>query len=260
MRKSRILPILLGVISFLVIVFVGVGLAQTSSTDSEPNSPFHSSDTQGLQDSSEPATSDETAAFQDATLELTDAQRNSSAPISGYGVVPTTLPFPGPAENLSLGIDETTALSSLRIPGTALKPRNSDATYVPTGGGGCFYSTASSYTIFNTGVYLPQGSLVDTLRMYYCDSSLTDSSAWFTVYDLYGDIVEEWQVSSSGNTGYGFNDSSMINHIIDYSQYSYAINWRPYVLGTTMWNCGFRIFYQPPVFPRAYLPAILNNP
>ena len=66
-------------------------------------------------------------------------------------------------------------------------------------------------------MFLPQGSWVDTMRMYYNDTSATDSTAWFTVYDLYGNIVQEWAVNSSGNSGNGFNDTALISHTIDYS-------------------------------------------
>jgi hypothetical protein len=48
------------------------------------------------------------------------------------------------------------------------------------------------------------------------------------------------------------------NLTTDYSLYSYAINWRPYVLGSSMQNCGFRIFYEPPHVGIA-LPMIQRN-
>jgi hypothetical protein len=254
MRNSRLLTILLITGLLLAALVMGSGLAQAPNTSPEPNAPLHSSD--APQGSSQPAGS---AGFREATMELTEAQRNSSAPISPDGWLPVPAAVPGPAEELPLGTDETAALTNLRITGTALKPRNSNATYIPTGGGGCFYSTASSYTIFNIGVFLPQGSWVDTMRLYYYDTSATDSAAWFSVYDLYGNIVQEWQVSSAGSSGNGFNDTALISHTIDYSLYSYAINWRPYALGAEMQNCGFRLFYEPPAHVGAVLPAVLRN-
>jgi hypothetical protein len=94
------------------------------------------------------------------------------------------------------------------------------------------------------------------MRMYYDDTSATDSFAWFSVYDLYGNIVQEWAVASAGSTGNGFGDTALISHTIDYQLYSYAINWRPYVLGAEMQNCGFRLFYEPPAHIGAFLPAV----
>jgi len=259
MPSSRLLTLLLVVGLLLAALVVGSGLAQAPNTGPEPNAPLHSSDAQSPQGSSQPAAPAGPAGYSEATVELTEAQRNSSAPISPDGVVPAHAAVPGPAEELPLGPDETAALANLRITGTALKPRNSNATYVPTGGGRCFYSTASSYTIFNIGVFLPQGSWVDTVRMYYYDTSTTDSAAWFSVYDLYGNLVQEWQVSSAGSSGNGVKDTALISHTIDYSLYSYAINWRPYVLGAEMQNCGFRLFYEPPAHVGAVLPAVLRN-
>lgn len=259
MRRFQLLPVPLAAVLLLTAIVVGLALAQGSGTGSEPDAPLHPPATPAQQGSSQPVAPADAVVFADETIELTDGQRSSSAPIPLGGVVPATAPMPGLAEGLPQG---TEALANLRIPGTALKPRNSNATYVPSGGGGCFYSTASLYTIFNIGVYLPQGAWVDTVRLYYYDTSTTDSAAWFTVYDLYGDIVQEWRVDSSGNSGNGFNDTAAISHTIDYSLYSYAINWRPYVLGAAMQNCGFRIFYQPPPHGGAYLPAIwrASNP
>jgi hypothetical protein len=259
MQNTRIPAILVVVGLLLGALVVGAGLAQAPNTGPEPDLPLRSPDARAPQGSSQPAAPAGEDDPWDANLEPTEAQRNSSAPITPGVVVPAPAAVPGPAEEPPRGIDASDALVSLRIVGTALKPRNSNATYVPSGGGGCFYSTASSYTIFNTGVFLPQGSWVDTMRMYYFDSSATDAAAWFSVYDLYGNLVQEWQVTSSGDSGNGFNDTALISHTIDYSLYSYAINWRPYVLGAEMQNCGFRLFYEPPSHFAALLPVVSRD-
>lgn len=149
------------------------------------------------------------------------------------------------------------SLISWRIAGSALRPRENDVSYSIPGQGGCIYVTSGdASTVWNTPVNLPQGSTIDTLRIYYNDTSGSNSGAWFTIYDLYGNIVTESAVSTSGNTGFGFNDSAQINHTIDYSVYSYLINWRPSVTGSTMQLCGFRIFYEPPPFGINFLPII----
>jgi hypothetical protein len=156
---------------------------------------------------------------------------------------------PGTLPGTSFGDEslERGSLISLRVSGSAMRPREDDVSYTVSGSGGCVYVTAGdSSTVMNTAVTdLPQGANVDTLRMYFYDTSGSNSSAWFTVYDLYGSIVNEWPVSSSGSGGNSFSDSAQINHTIDYSVYSYLINWRPNVTGSTMQLCGFRIFYMP---------------
>jgi hypothetical protein len=212
---------------------------------------------QGSADSSQPVASASTE------TQLTQAQRESSAPIGEDGSVASPSNAPAAEERLPeviQGIEAITAISDFRVPGTALKPRGDDVSYIPTAGGGCFYASAgNSSRVFNTGVYLPQGSNILAMRMYYDDTSTTNSRAWFTVYDLYGNLVEEWSVDSLGDTGNGFNDTVEISHTIDYASYSYTINWRPYDLGSDTQLCGFRIFYEAPSWFGAFLPTTQKN-
>lgn len=162
-----------------------------------------------------------------------------------------------PAASFSEPEAAEASLISWRITGSALRPRENDVSYSVSSQGGCSYVTSGdASTVWNTPVDLPQGSTIDTLRMYYNDTSDNNSSAWFTVYDLYGNIIQEWPVYSSGNAGSSFNDSTQINHTVDYDVYSYLINWRPSVTGSTMQLCGFRIFYEPPPFGINFLPVI----
>lgn len=161
------------------------------------------------------------------------------------------------SEALSAAAD----ITSWRVIGSALRPRESDVSYSVSGNGSCSYVTAGdASTVWNVAPDLPQGAVIDTLRMYYDDTSGSNSSAWFTVYDLYGDIVDEWSVSSNTSAGKSFNDSAAINHTIDYATYAYLINWRPVVSGSTMQLCGFRVFYEPPPFGHLYLPSVYNSP
>jgi hypothetical protein len=148
----------------------------------------------------------------------------------------------------------------LRIAGAALKPRESNVEWSGVGGaGGCIYaSSGSSNAVFNAPVYLQQGATVKYFRMYYNDQNAsTNCSASFTVYDLYGVVADEWDVSSSG-TGKTFVTTSEFTHTVDYGYYSYVVNWRPYDLGTDMQVCGFRIYYHTP--PGAtYLPFVTKG-
>ena len=148
-------------------------------------------------------------------------------------------------------------LTSWRVTGSALRPRDSGVSYTTNTSGSCAYVTGGdASTVWNVPVLLPNGATVNTLRMYYYDTSGSNSTAWFTIYDLYGSIVQEWSVSTSGSSGNSYNDSAAINHKIDYNTYSYLINWRPVVTGSTMQVCGFRVFYEAPPFGASYLPAI----
>jgi len=143
--------------------------------------------------------------------------------------------------------EEMPVALNLRIAGSTLKPRANDADYATSGSGGCVYVTGGDqYEVWNTPLALPQGAVVSTLRMYYDDTSATDSTAFFTIYDLYGTIISDFSVSTSGSSGNGYRDSDPIDHQIDYGTYSYVLNWRPMVGDSTMQLCGFRIFYDTP--------------
>jgi hypothetical protein len=139
-------------------------------------------------------------------------------------------------------------LLNLRVSGSVLRPRTSTDGITINTSGGCIYNVSgSAFGVLNVPLDLPNGATVNTLRMYYFDTSASDSTGWFTVYDLYGDVVTEVSVQSSGSSGNSFNDSALINHVIDHSVHSYVLNWRPTVAGNTMQLCGFRIFYNPPL-------------
>lgn len=152
------------------------------------------------------------------------------------------------------------AVISWRVVGSALRPRENDVNYLTNGTGGCVYVTAGDIsTVWNIPVQLPQGALVDIVRFYFYDLTPGTSTAYFTIYDLYGSIIQEWDVSSLGNSGYGFNDTGLINHTIDYGPYSYALNWRPSNAGSSMQLCGFRVFFTAPMFGAGFVPVIHNE-
>lgn len=152
------------------------------------------------------------------------------------------------------------SLVSWRVSGSTLKPRENDVSYTVNSNGSCAYVTAGdASTVWNIPIQLENGSVVDTLRMYYNDTSGSNTTAWFTIYDLYGGIVNEWSVSSNTSSGNSFNDSQQINETVDYSVYSYVINWRPVVSGSTIQLCGFRVFYTPPPYGLGFVPSVFKG-
>ncbi len=149
--------------------------------------------------------------------------------------------------------------ASIRIPVAALKPRDSDVEWRAGGEGGCAYASSGDYgTWWSAPLYLPDDSTLRYFRMYYNDQNTSvDCDAYLTVYDLYGRVVTEWGISSSG-TGMTYVTTEQLDHIVDYSDYSYVIHWRPNELGTDMQVCGFRVYYQKPPSV-AYLPIVSTN-
>ncbi len=149
--------------------------------------------------------------------------------------------------------------SSLRFLGSTLKPRENDVDYRTNDFGGCVYATGgNSLTVWNLPLALPNGSKVEWLRMYYYDNDPSNVSiGWFTKYDLYGGLVQEWSIASSDG-GNGYKDVLITpTQTIDYSAYSYVINWRPVGTGSNLQLCGFRIFYT--VFGFNFIPWISKN-
>jgi hypothetical protein len=154
-----------------------------------------------------------------------------------------------PASQVTPIADEEELLLDLqmRIAGSTLKPRSNTVDYNVSGQGGCVYATGGNQlTWWNTPLWLPQGAEVVQFRFYFDDTSAADSTAYLTIYDLYGNIVDEFSAQSFGSTGTGYSTSNPINHRVDYATYSYVMNWRPSVIGSEMQLCGFRIYYTAP--------------
>jgi hypothetical protein len=159
-------------------------------------------------------------------------------------------------------VDDTAAIEAVvswRVVGSALKPRANDVSYAVSGTNpGCTYATAgSAATIWGATPDLPQGARVNSLRMYFDDTNVSfNSLGWFTIYDLFGDVAQEWSVGSSGSSGFSFNDTATISHTVNYDFYSYQIHWRPTVATGNLGLCGFRLFYEPPPFGVSFMPLI----
>jgi len=153
----------------------------------------------------------------------------------------------GPLDAFSESEEMPDVERQLRITGSTLKPRSNGTDYAVSGGGGCVYVTGGSHgEAWNTPLFLPQGATVTQFRLYFDDTSAADMVAWFTVYDLFGDVVQEFSASSFWDTGTGYSTSDPINHQIDYGVYSYVMNWRPNDEGIDMQLCGFRVYYTTP--------------
>ncbi len=237
MKKNiyRLITLFLGVLGLAMIFINGFGWAQEIDNDSQVPT---WSNTDSIQENNKDA-----------------VPWNTSAPIpEGVQILsPPDRPFridPLDSE------DRAGYNASLRIAGSILTPRESNVEWSVGGEGGCLYATTGDrYTWFNTPLYLEQGSTIAYFRMYYDDQNVSsNSSAYLTIYDLYGHIVDEFGVFSSG-TGQNYATTAEIGHIVDYTSYSYVINWSPNSLGSDQQVCGFRIFYQTPLLS-TYLPLI----
>ena len=148
------------------------------------------------------------------------------------------------------------------VAGSALRPRASTTTWASSGGGGCIYAVANASGIFNVPLELPQGSRIDYLRIFFYDTSASDSTAWVTYYDGAGGLVDlptGSGVTSSGTAGYDTNLSTYMGHIVENFDNAYVLNWRPNVTGSTMMLCGLRVAYRLSLPESIYLPLAVKN-
>ncbi len=145
----------------------------------------------------------------------------------------------------------------LNVPGTALRPRAGTTNWMNDTNGRCIYATNTGFDVFNVDIQLPEQAQIRYLRIYFYDTSASESSAWVTSYDGEGGYSDLLYVTSSGNAGYGTNLSAYTPVMVDNAVRSMVLNWRPYGTGTTMQLCGLRIAYRMPDYP-VYLPTIIR--
>jgi hypothetical protein len=137
--------------------------------------------------------------------------------------------------------------TSLRISGAAFRPRtgNVDFTYFLAGS---MYATNNPMEWWTAPVYLPQGAVVSSVRMFYYDGNAAyDCNGIFGVYEFANENVflnPMW--SSSGSAGLGYADSAAIDHTVDNTKYAYLLQWQPNVADSTMRLQGFQIFFTAP--------------
>jgi hypothetical protein len=146
------------------------------------------------------------------------------------------------------------ATISLRIPGTALRPRDSTVTFSGTGGTG-MYATSNPGMEWNAPLYLPQGAVIVKVRMFYIDNNQTyNCNGYFIVSGFTGTPVVYSNSSSGSSSSVAYVDIQVGNHTVDYSNYVYMLVWVPFVADPSMVLVGFEIFYTPPPGRAAVIP------
>lgn len=131
--------------------------------------------------------------------------------------------------------------------GSAFRPRDSSVDWGNDGSGGCLYlTTGSTGVVFNIPLDIPDGVRIEYLRIYYYDASASTSQAWVTRYDDEGSLEDVTYVASAGDTGYGTQLGTYLEHVVNMTDYSYVLNWRPNATGNTMQLCGLRVAYRLP--------------
>ncbi|HRX02725.1 MAG: hypothetical protein KDI07_15755 [Anaerolineae bacterium] len=142
------------------------------------------------------------------------------------------------------------------VAGAALRPRDSSSGW-DYSGTGCV-SRSSGSELFNIYLGLPDGSRIDYLRIYYYDTSGSDSTAWVTSYNSTGGYTDITTVQSAGTGGYGTKLSSYVGHVVDNSSRSYVLNWSAAQNGSSMRLCGLRVAYRVPTLD-LFMPLITKG-
>ncbi len=155
-----------------------------------------------------------------------------------------------------VGLDSSAARAeskSFRIPGVSFHPHNSIVGYSAFADFGIF-ATSNPEIGFSAPLDLPQGAVVNTVRMFFIDiNPSVNCTGAFVIHDFAGSSFY-WNVSSYGSPSLAFSDINNINHTIDYNKYAYSLNWVPHVADSSMVLVGFQIFYTPPPSKAAVIP------
>jgi hypothetical protein len=106
---------------------------------------------------------------------------------------------------------------------------------------------ATPNELFTLNLDIPHGARIDYLRLLYYDKSAANSQAYITAYDAQGSLSDLIGVNSSGNSGYGYQISAYLGHVVDTESKAYVLNWRANQRGSTMRLCGLRVAYRLPV-------------
>lgn len=135
----------------------------------------------------------------------------------------------------------------LHLSGSAFIQMYSDVEYTYYSGGCVYHSAGSaSHTFMNLGLILPSGSRINSVRFYYYDTSTSNSTLRLRQMNDGDEWVDVATVNSAGTPGLSNSTTSGLDYLIDYTNYSYVLQYQGNVIGNTMRFCGVRIGYTPP--------------
>lgn len=144
--------------------------------------------------------------------------------------------------------------------GATMRGRSSATTHVYDGLG-CVHLTSGA-EIVNTELYIPDGSIIKYLRLYYIDTSASGSvKGYITRYTpgtATNDLVNI-SSSTSGAGGYGFVVSDEITETVNNTSYAYTLIGWPTAAASSLQICGLRVAYYAPTSVASFLPIIDKN-
>lgn len=148
-----------------------------------------------------------------------------------------------------------------RMAGSNFHPRDSSTTFSYSGGG-CMQRTSSTGdSWFTIDLSLPDGAVIDFLRVYYYDNDATyDINSELWAFNGAGGTTLIAEADSAGVLGYSSTGSSFFSHTVDNVNESLVVVASIQGgVGANLQLCGVRVRYQYSAFAMNFLPTVMNN-
>lgn len=148
------------------------------------------------------------------------------------------------------------------VSGATLRGRTSTTGYAYSGLG-CVYTTSGTGigNILNTELFIPPGSEIKYLRLYYYDTIATENVGGYITRYQPGMATTDL-ISTSSTTsfagGYGFVVSYELSEIVNGSSFAYTLIGWPSANNSGLQICGLRVAYYAPSIFATFLPAIVR--
>lgn len=102
------------------------------------------------------------------------------------------------------------------------------------------------FTVVLLLAFAPSPSSLEASRM-GAAPAYTTGQAWVTMYNDEGGFTDVAYVPFGTVPGYGTELSPLIEHVVDSTNNSYVLNWRPNEIGSDLQVCGIRVAYRLPL-------------
>ena len=144
--------------------------------------------------------------------------------------------------------EPTAGQEFVRIAGSTFTPRDSTTTFSYSGGGCMQRNSNVGDSWFTHELQLPEGALIDFLRVYFYDNSASyDIFSELWAFDGAGGTTLIAEADSSGTPGYSSAGSDFFAHVVDNINQSLVLVASIQAgVGSALQLCGVRIRYQLP--------------
>jgi hypothetical protein len=251
MSKLNVLPkLLFPLILLLLLLGVGAGLALAGRSDDAEAGRENPLDKTLSDDDAEVVGSVETI------------QQANTFQVNGEGQTDTAVTAPNvPEAELEVNPAAPQAQHFMRAAGSNFQPRDSTSTFSYSGGGCTQRNSNVGDSWFTLDLQLPNGAVIDFMRVYYYDDSSTyDINSELWAFDGAGGTTLIAEADSTENPGFSASGSGFFTHTVDNLNESLVIVASIQGgVGADVQLCAVRVRYQYDAFSAAFLPAVRNK-